>query len=86
MASESLRDQVIREIGARDPAMVDMAVAVALDLAALQAAQLAGQDVSRELAIAQAAAANLSEHARNTVVNLLMEHAAQFLRRAVLAP
>lgn len=50
-----------------DPAKAALAIRVSLDFAALQARAAGGEDVTKELAIVEATARNLDEHARGVI-------------------
>ncbi len=60
-------ERIRRSVGVRDPQMVELAVRVAADLGQLQLRSQLGEDVAKDLAIAQASVLNLSEHARNVL-------------------
>lgn len=67
MNAKEILEQIQRDAGYTDPEQILLVARILTDTTALQARSLAGEDVSEELAIVQASAANLDEHLRGVV-------------------
>lgn len=78
-----LLEAIKAKLGAKDPATLELVVRVTMDATALQARSLAGENVQGEIAILQATAANLDEHARTVIGQALLAFCTQLLGKAL---
>jgi hypothetical protein len=62
-----LLERIKAKTGIQDPERLLLVTRVGFDYAALQARAMAGENVTEELAIVAATAANLDEHARGVI-------------------
>lgn len=83
MNAKEILEQIQKDAGYTDPEQILLVARILTDTTALQARSLAGEDVSAELAIVTASAANLDEHLRGVVQQTWMAYTQLFLAKAL---
>lgn len=80
---QQLLERIRQQSGLTDPDRVTLLARVSTDAAWLHSRALAGEDVTAEMAILKATAANLDEHARGVVGTQLLAFVQGLISRAL---